>query len=276
MMAKPNEEITEVLKVRRVSDPGSAIGEAVGKLLEVEIMPGVRRVAEGLGYYLDAGGPRPGVRKGKELRLKDAAGNEYRLNGLVEDAAGRPVLLIESKYLRYKKHNRDKGSWLVAAHINLRKTYPSLRKMMAILAGNWSAPSKRFIRSFGLEVHEIPFSTLVEVLAAYRIPFDWDEKDRATPTTAWHLFQELSPDELEEIAINMTESVKPAVEESVLRTLTADPQRPKEVMEVELVLKTSHDEYHAFNFTSVRDAIRYLLDLQVDIANATEILKDER
>jgi hypothetical protein len=162
-------------------NPASALGEAIGKSVEAEIQRIIRTVVEPYGLFVDVGGERIGKRAGKKLLLVNDTGNEYQIDTVVEDENGNPLILVESKYIRYKKHNRDKGSWTCVAHYKLRTTYPTVKKSVAILLGNWSQPSKLMMESFGIDLIEIPFNKLVEVLRKYQIAFDWHEKDSETP-----------------------------------------------------------------------------------------------
>lgn len=51
----------------------------------------------------------------KKLLLYDNYGNDYNIDGVITDESMRPIILFESKDIRYKKHNRDKGSWICNA-----------------------------------------------------------------------------------------------------------------------------------------------------------------
>jgi len=158
-------------------NPASALGEAIGKSVKAEIQRIIRSVVEPHGLFVDIGGERVGKRAGTKLLLVNDTGNEYQIDTVVEDENGNPLILVESKYIRYKKHNRDKGSWTCVAHYKLRTTYPTIKKSIAILSGNWSQPSKLMMESFGIELIEIPFGKMVEVMRQYNIAFDWQEKD---------------------------------------------------------------------------------------------------
>ena len=166
-----------------VSNAASALGEAVGKLIETAIVEGLREEVESRNHTI-----RP-------ARLTNGSGNTYQIDAVVFDAEENPIIIIDPKYIRYTKHNRDKGSWLCVAHYNLRKTYPTIRKSIAVLAGRWSAPSKSLIRSFGVEILEVPFQEIVEALVSYGIVFDWPEKDRVTPRQAWEAYDALAEPE---------------------------------------------------------------------------------
>lgn len=244
-----------------VANPGSALGEAVGKLIERDVTQAIRNMATPLGYSV---GPE---------RMTNGEGNRFQIDCVVKDATARPVVIADPKYLRYTKHNRDKGSWLCVAHHNLRKAYPSIRKSITILSGRWSAGSKALIRGFGIEIFEIPFDTPVEVLADYGVPFDWHEKDRETARKAWDIYQTLTEEELKAIAREITKDVKPKVVHSVEHTLTTEIVTVKEVTDIELLLKTSHDEFIFSRFDTIVDATKYLLNLVADIPDISERLK---
>lgn len=44
--------------------------------------------------------------------MYDQFGTEYKIDAVIANHAMQPIILFESKYLRYTKHNRDKGSWI--------------------------------------------------------------------------------------------------------------------------------------------------------------------
>jgi hypothetical protein len=245
-----------------VSHPGSALGEAVGKLIEEEIKKAVCCIAERkYGLYTYSG------------KLKNGDGNQYQIDRIINDKNGKPLMTVEVKYLRYKKHNRDKASWTCTAHYNLRKTHPSIRKSIAILAGNWSRPSKALLKSFGVEVHEIPFEKMVSVLKAHNIIFDWDEKDRETAKKSWNRYQGLTEGTKKRIGAEITKEITPAIKKSMEHTITADPNVPKEIAEVELLIKTNYGEFYVQRCKTAQEGLKYLIDLQADKKDLRDILK---
>lgn len=134
---------------RIVANPGSTLGEAIGMLVELEVNRLLRPIAEENGcVYITAGPINPRTGRATKLLLKDAAGNEFQIDAVIANKRRQPLVLIESKYIRYTKHNRDKGSWVCTAHYSLRRTFPTIRKSIAVLVGNWSAPSKAMMKSF--------------------------------------------------------------------------------------------------------------------------------
>ena len=82
----------------------SALGQEVGKLFEQAVTESVREEVEARGHSI-----RP-------AKLKNGTGNVYQIDAVVFDANDDPVIIIDPKYIRYTKHNRDKGSWLCTAH----------------------------------------------------------------------------------------------------------------------------------------------------------------
>ncbi len=243
---------------REVTNPG-AVGEAIGKLIEADLASAVRTVAESLNYSVQ---PRT---------LRNHLRNQHQIDIVVSDSTAQPVILIEPKYLRYKKHNWDKGSRLCIAHYSLRRTFPSIRKSIGVLAGEWTDASVQFIQSFGVETHRISFDHIADVLEQHGIPFRWDEKDTRTPKEAWQQFSRLAEAEREEIAAAITAPVRQTVIRSVETTLRSDPGAPRRVETVELAIKTSEGEYLVYSFTSVSEAIRRLLTFVTDVENLQHI-----
>lgn len=109
-----------------VANPGSTLGEAIGTLIELEVNRLLRPLAEENGCVYVTAGPA-NVRTGKPTKplLKDSSGNEYQIDAVIANVRMQPLVLIESKYIRYQKHNRDKGSWVCTAHYSLGKVSPS-------------------------------------------------------------------------------------------------------------------------------------------------------
>jgi hypothetical protein len=246
---------------REVTNPGSAVGEAIGKLIEADLTAAVREIAEPLNHSV------------KSRTLRNHLRNQHQIDIVVSDPASQPVILIEPKYLRYKKHNWDKGSRLCIAHYSLRRTYPSIRKSIGVLAGEWTDASVQFIQSFGVETYRIPFDHIADILEKHGIPFRWDEKDTQTPKEAWHQFCRLSAEEKKEIAAAITAPVRQPVIHSVETTLRSDPNAPRRVETVELSIRTSEGEHLVYSFRSVSEAIRRLLTFVTDVEDLQRTLR---
>ena len=245
-----------------VSNPGSALGEAVGKLFETAILEGLKEEVEARDHTI-----RP-------AKLTNGSGNSYQIDAVVFDDSGNPVIIIDPKYIRYTKHNRDKGSWLCVAHYNLRKTFPTIRKSIAVLGGRWSAPSKALIRSFGVEILEVPFDKIVSVLAGWGINFDWQEKDRATASVAWQTYETLDADDRENIALEMTADILEQLKSDVILVLETDMNAiPHRVSEVEVLLKTDQDEMLLLTFGSIADTLQAMARMVSDRPDISDLLR---
>lgn len=81
--------------MKPVSNPASALGEAVGKLIESSLIEIVKQEVIARNFGIES------------ARLKNGSENTYQIDAIVFDQNKQPVMLIESKYIRYKKHNRD-------------------------------------------------------------------------------------------------------------------------------------------------------------------------
>lgn len=179
-------------------------------------------------------------------------------------------MLVECKYIRYKKHNRDKASWTCVAHYKLRTTYPTVRKSIAVLVGDWTLPSRKLMRSFGIELVEVSFDTLARALKKEGIEFRWDEKDRDTPAQSVKLFEKLTTEAKQRIARNCLKDQRTTLEKLVIDAVSSSPTVPRSAKQIELLLKTNQDEYVLKKFTNVVDALTFLASLTAqkeDIGN---------
>ena len=248
---------------RGVSNPASSLGEAVGKLFESAILEGLRNEVEARSHAI-----RP-------ARLTNGTGNTYQIDAVVFDAADNPIIIIDPKYIRYTKHNRDKGSWLCVAHYNLRKTFPTIRKSIAVLAGRWSAPSKSLIRSFGVQILQVPFDKMVTVLGNRGVEFDWPEKDgRDIQQRAWRAFAALDDASRNSIAIEMTADIQEQLAADVIDVLDADINAlPRRISGVEVLLKTEQDEMVLLSFDSVAASLQAMAQLVSDRPDISDLLE---
>ena len=244
-----------------VSNAASALGQGIGKLFEDGVIEVLREDVEARGHTIRA------------ATLENGTGNNYQIDGVVFDSEGRPVVIIDVKYIRYHKHNRDKGSWLCTAHYNLRKTYPTLRKAVAVLAGRWSPPSKALIRSFGVETIEETFEYFVAVLDQYNIPFDWPERDRETPALALARFKALSEGEHWDIATALSANMADEIRDAVTQVLDADMSTlPSRITGVEIILQTDQNEMLLMQLPNVVQSIQALTGLVSDQPDISTLL----
>ena len=232
----------------------SALGQEVGKLFERAVVEALRPAIESRRHTI-----RPAT-------LQNGTGNKYQIDAVVFDSHERPVIIIDPKYIRYTKHNRDKGSWLCVAHYNLRKTHRTIRKSIAVLAGQWSSPSKALIQSFGVELLEVPFGHLARVLERYGIQFQWPEDaGEAIARNSLRAYEQLSDTVKREIGRQMVSEIATRLENQVIQVLETDIESlGSRVREVEVLLKTDQGEMVVSSFPRVTDAMRALTDLVSD------------
>lgn len=243
---------------KSVSNPSSALGEAVGKLFERGVIDCLQNEVSSRGQSI-----RPS-------RLTNGTGNTYQIDAVVFDQDGKPIIIIEPKYIRYKKHNRDKASWLCTAHYNLRKTHPTIRKSIAVLGGRWSAPSKALMGSFGVQLFEVSFETIVEILYNYGVAFDWPEKGAGDwPREAWNSFSRLNEADRIRISKERVSDIQDELIDAVAYVLETDISTlPRRISSVEVLMKTEQDEIVLKTFDSVAAAIQ---DLTGYITDRTDI-----
>jgi hypothetical protein len=240
-----------------VANPGSTLGEAIGALIEREVNRLLLPIAEESDcVFVTVGKPNPRTGRPTKLLLKDAAGNEFNIDSVIANAQMQPLVLVESKYIRYTKHNRDKGSWICTAHYSLRRAYPTIRKSVAVIAGSWSTSSKAMMESFDVTLFEVGFQKIIDALAPYGVDLSWGEKERDKAMDAWRNWERLTDAQFTEIANTVLADIEPALRESVKATL--DTAVPREVSEVEITIETNLGESRRYTFESISQAMEFL------------------
>jgi hypothetical protein len=252
-----------------VQNPGSALGEAIGALMETALNKYlVDHVRQFDCHLISKGKVNPKTGKETKLLLYDNYGTAYNIDSVIANESMQPLILIEYKYIRYKKHNRDKGSWLCTAHNNVRRRYNSVRSSIAILAGNWSGSSIAMMKSQDVNIFMIPFDTIIQLLKKHKIKFDWGEKDRDIAHDAWAKFSALSEKQKLKIGEEMIAAIKPDLETSIEKILDNTTERSVEKVIIEI--HTNIGEVKRLEFASVEDALDFLEDFSFD-----EILNHE-
>lgn len=250
--------------MKKVTNGGSAIGEAIGSAMESVVHEYIAKFLEDYDcHFLKETGYNPITnKKSKKLLLYDNFGNDYNIDGVITNESMQPLVLLESKYIRYKKHNRDKGSWICNAHLAVRKRYPSIRASIAVLAGSWSKTSLAMIESYGINIFLIPFPFISKLLAEKGINFEWAENDKNAALEAWNKYEKLTDDERSEIAHKMVDCIKDRLF-SVLSSLL-DDNKPREISKVAVEITSSKGEVKLVVFENTQMAIEYLNNISVD------------
>lgn len=239
----------------KIANAGSTLGESIGAAIEREVNRILKPIAEENGcIYRDAGESKKG--KPTLLRIKDSSGIVYLIDSVIVNARNQPLVLIESKYIRYTKHNRDKGSWICTAHYRLRRAFPSVRKSIAVIAGSWSEPSKKMMESFDVDLYEVKFDHIVKTLMDYGVDISWKEKESAKAMTACLAWQGLPKPKHDEIASVLLKNIEPQLRKSLKVTL--DPKAARSISNMEVLVETTAGESRIFPFSSVAKAAAFL------------------
>jgi hypothetical protein len=251
------------LAEKETQNPGSALGEAMGACMEAALSRFIEPlVLEHQSRLMTKGPVNPKTGRGTKLLMFDEFGTKYSIDGVILNESNQPLVLLESKYIRYKKHNRDKGSWICHAHGEVRRFYSSIRSSVAVLAGNWSKTSLTMITSHNINVFLIPFERLVEVLAKRGINFEWGEKDRHLALEAWRLYSQLGAGEIEAMGNEIIESIKKPLSELLGKTLSDDV--PREISRVAIEIHSNLGEVKRFEFDSREEALDFLEDFSLE------------
>lgn len=240
-----------------VQNPGSALGEAIGAEMEKALNSFLTLLVESRGYHFISKSPiknKNGFQK--KLLMYDKFGTAYNIDAVITNEGMQPIVLIESKYIRYKKHNRDKGSWLCTAHPAIRRRYQSIRSSIAVLAGNWSSSSLAMMKSFDINIFLIPFRRICDLLGMYGIEFDWDEKGRITAIDAWKKYLALTESQKSKIGIEMIAVIQDELEKLVLNIL--DDTTERKVERVTIELHSNLGEVKVYEFEDFEQAVEFL------------------
>ena len=243
------------------TNSAAALGQAAGELFEKSVLDILSATVQERGYTV------------KPDKLRDAHDTPYSIDAVIYDDKARPIILVDTKYIRYKKHNRDKASWVCTAHSLLRKHYKTLRKSIVVLGGQWSQPSLKLLDQFDIEVIQVPFDDFVSAFRKFGIEFDWEENDRATPDNSLSRYNALTDKEKESIGELLTSSIKDSLVDSVSPVLESDIDSiPQNISHIEILLKTDQNQLILFEHDSLQEALTGLLALfppSVDVAQLT-------
>lgn len=248
-----------------VTNGGSAIGEAIGSHMEIAVQKAISEFIRDYDcFFITDYGINPRTGRKKQLKLSDQFDNEYSIDGLIINDKGHPLALLESKYIRYKKHNRDKGSWICNTHSAIRKKYKSIRSSIAVLAGNWSRPSLEMLLSYNVQVFLIPFDSICNLLDNYGIDFRWEENDDEKAQIAWETYNALSDAQKESIGEQMVSQIKESLFEYLRGIL--DDTIIRKIVRVLVEFETNKGERAVYSFANIEDALEYIRSFNMDKA----------
>lgn len=247
-----------------VTNGGSAIGEAIGTYMQVALEEFIDSLIEEYEcHFVKKIGYNPTTKKtSKKLLLYDSFGNDYNIDGVITNEKMQPLVLLESKYIRYKKHNRDKGSWICNAHSSIRKRYTSIRGSIAVLAGNWSKTSLLMMESSDVNIFLIQFDYIAALLAEKGIDFNWEENDYDKAQLAWNNYNALSYDEKMDIARRMIFHIKDGLAKTLNSFLVNNAKKEVKHIIVEIVANTG--ETKRLTFKTIQEALEFFEDFSIE------------
>lgn len=82
--------------------------------MEIALNNLLSKLCTELGYHFIYSGEK--ISGKRKLLMYDDFGTPYNIDSVIANELMQPLILFECKYIRYKKHNRDKGSWLCTSH----------------------------------------------------------------------------------------------------------------------------------------------------------------
>jgi hypothetical protein len=201
-----------------VASPGHKLGQVIGVLLERTVGASLELFASRHGLYCDRQGERPAVRAGRKVTWHDSRGNPHDLDYVLErngsaESKGDPVAFIESAWRRYTKHSRNKAGELEGALLPLRDTYPTVRFLGVILAGEYSEGGLQQLRSAGIEVLHVPFPTIATAFRRHGLKIDYPERATAVQKAKLNrALERASGTTLDSISSTLADAIRPDYE----------------------------------------------------------------
>lgn len=200
--------------------------------------------------------------KPKKLLLHDCYGGKHALDGIIANESMEPIIIFECKYLPYKNRQQEITAQICTAHSAVRRRYHSIRSSIAVLAGSWSGSSIAMMKSNDINIFQIPFSHIVDLLRARQIDFAWGEKEKEKAYQAWNSYNQLSPIEQQQIGEEMIAIIRDPLVLLVEKIL--DDKAKREVEKVVIEIISNLGEVKIFEFDSVEEAVDFLNEEDLD------------
>jgi len=161
-------------KARKTVAPENAVGQWIANFVAAGIEYDLKSIVSKLptdDYNLN-----PPPRK-KTWHLQSKYGELKQIDHVISDKKGNPIIIIEDKWLKDQRHLKDKGSWIIALK-TVKEAYPSLRGIIAILAGDWNKTTIKVLQKIAYVFH-IPLETVYTHLKKAGIEVKIDKKRQA-------------------------------------------------------------------------------------------------
>ncbi|HTA26809.1 MAG TPA: DNA methylase [Bacteroidia bacterium] len=173
-------------------------GQLIGDLLELAILPNLKKFARKHNLFLDKSGIR-NARKGIKVSWPDGNGNKHDLDfvlehGGTENIIGTPVAFIESAWRRGSRHSKNKAQEIQGAINPIvlnNKTTVSFKG--AILGGDFTKPSIKQLESDNFSVLYFPTELFEKAFKKFNLDIISDDTTQEIEfekrILAWENFQ---------------------------------------------------------------------------------------
>lgn len=244
--------------------PAHTFGQEIGNLLEEVITPALQQICDSRSLYLDKKGLRGNARLGKKVTWKDGFGNSHDLDFVIErggtsDKVGDPVAFIESAWRRYTKHSKNKAQEIQGAVLSVVEKYKLNGPITAVLlAGEFTEPSIKQLRSLGFHILHIPYEGIIKAFDKVGVDAKFGENTKDSEVKA-------KVDALRKLNQNQRKELRDAllsVNEEIIHTFIMDMERAldRSINRVVIVPLYGTD----YEFRTKEDAIEFLNSFRIE------------
>lgn len=166
---KKDKLLISIEKARTVPAPENSLGQWIGYFIDEgttaileEICPELSTAKQNIDY-----GPKEGE---SQIKLKNTLGQEKQIDHIIK-INSQMAILVESKWLKDKRHLNDKGAWVLMMSDILLEN-PQLKGTVVVLAGPWEG--MRSVIEKRAKIAIIPEDRVYETLNKYGIKIEID------------------------------------------------------------------------------------------------------
>jgi hypothetical protein len=161
---------------------GHKIGQVIGDWYEEYVALRIlTKVASSLNLYLDHRFNSRTVRTTSKILWYDLESNAVDYDFVLEiggtdSQVGLPVAFFETFWRRGARHSKDKARDDSGKLVPMSITYPTVRMMGIISAGDFSEPAKELVSSRGIDLFYISKDQIMSAWASKGKNIDYDDK----------------------------------------------------------------------------------------------------
>lgn len=197
-----------------MSNYASSLGQKIGRTLENAVFRYLEPHINAASYSI------------RSESIENGDSVSYDIDLVVRNTDGDIISIMETKFIRYKKHNRDKGSWIANTHSTLRQHYPTIIGCYAFLGGNWSRPSLEMMNKKQVRTILIPFDHIADVYETHGVNIRWGEKEDDLKMVAYNAENRLTNAQRSDIGDEIRAHIQTELD-GVLDSII--PDRPREL-----------------------------------------------